>query len=322
MVNMDNQIKQKGQMKGIGANPGLLIDSYEMKGKDGYIVYDDAFDTRAEIGFIGGEAVRADGPGKKIIETPWLSAGTIRDNMVMFLSYETSTVGEATSIVSQTPILEGKIYKRNPKTKEIEKSTEIGYRSKETSQKNPGTPQTQTHIDSFATRYLNFTPQHEYKIELTTSSQLENGQSIIIDYLYFEYIQNMSFLEPRSVAFSGYSADDLGGIPAIPQLEATEVAISLNANGDGSIRVTPYTEETYITTYNGYNHIFGTFNTVYGITYSPKGYSGSILWDTYAEASTVPSGGYDIIVDVNTGYGATTLYGYILVVGHKAVDQV
>lgn len=322
MVRMDNQIKQQGSVRGVGSNPALIIDSYEMKGPDGYIIYDDTFDTRAEVGFIGGEAVRADGPGKKIIETPWLKAGTIRDNTVITISYETSKTGEGTAIASGERILEGRILKRNPNTQEIEKSLPIGFWHKNTINKNPGISQSNIHNNSYATQFINLTPQHEYKIELFTTSKIESHHSIIIDYLTFDFIPQFSWTAPRNVGFSGEVADDIGGIPGIPLIEGFDVAISTDGSGNGSVTATQYTETTAVTSFQAYNYFYGTFNSIDGIAVIPTGFSGTDSWSANGSASTHPAGGYDIVVGCDTGFGATTVYAYVIVVGQKAADQV
>ena len=322
MVQDDSQIKQRGDVRGIGANPGLLIDSYEMKGSDGYLVYDDAFDTRAEIGFIGGEAVRADGPGKKIIETNWLSAGVIRDTMLMLISYETTTTGEGDAIAGGERLLEGRILKRNPKTKEIEKTFNIGYTHNYLINKNPGNQPKAMHVDSYATHYLNFTPQHEYKMELETALTIEPHQSVIIDYIFFEYMATASWVEPTTRAYVGESADDLGGIPAVPQLEGYLWAISLNGSGDGTANIYPYTYATLYTSYQLYNYFYGTYNDIKYVNICPTDHSGPTGLSVDWTALGTMAGGYYITISIDTGFGGGTLYGTGLILGSKAAEQV
>lgn len=311
----DRKIKQQSEVRGVGSNPGLLVDSYEMKGPDGYLIYDQELEAKNETGFIGGEAVRADGPGKKIVQTPWLAAGTIRDTMTVTLAFETDTTSEGTSIVSGTRVLRGKIFKRNAKTKEIIRSYQIGWIYTSTKSKYPGMKSQLVDSEQYALQYFSFTPQHEYRIEIETMPSLESHQSIIIDYLYFEFVNTSSWQFPFQSAFAGYDDSDIDGVVAIPCLEAATVSIPLNASGDGSAVVNPAT----ITAGTGGsdNYFYGSYNAVWGAFFQPSDQNGADSTEVNVGTSAVGDGGYNFTVIVNTAFGGGTLSGDLLIVGMK-----
>jgi hypothetical protein len=316
----DGKINDISQPRGLGSNPGLLIDSYEMKGRDGYTVYDNAYTTRAEVGFIGGEAVRADGPGKQIISTPWFNAGVIRDTMMIVLSYEFDETTTGTALASSTRFLEGKIYKRDPKTKEVIKTTEVSWLARTTVNKNPGEPNSMGDSDVYSTQFVNFTPQFEYKFEITTGAALQDHQSVIIDYMYLSQIPTTTWMDVRQVGFAGQSDSDLGGIPAIPVFEACPWSIPLNGSGDGNVTIKHYRKDSYIDNYQAYNYCYGTFNSIYGYAINTGSDNGSFSWNVTANTLTGYAG-YVHTIYVNTNFGGGTLYGTLMIVGYRVADQ-
>lgn len=311
----DGKIKQQNDVRGIGSNPGLLIDSYEMKGPDGYLIYDQESEAKNEVGYIGGEAVRADGPGKKIIQTPWLKAGTIRDTMTVTLSFETDTTSEGASLASGTQALRGKILKRNAKTKEIIKSYAIGWLYTSTKSKYPGQKNQLIDGDQYALQYFSFTPQHEYRIEIETMPTLEDHQSIIIDYIYFEFVNTSSWQFPFQAAFAGYDDSDIDGVVAIPCMEACDISIPLNASGDGSVDVNPATISAG--TGGDDNYFYGSYNAVWGVVFQASDEAGADASEVIVNTSSVGDGGYNFHVWVNTAFGGGTLGGSLIIVGMK-----
>ena len=112
-VNPDGSILKDGKMLGLPNNPGFIIDSTELWGPDGYTVTDEGTLNR----FYGGSAVRADGPNKKIAETSWIPAGTLRDNMIISAILKSDSLNGSDKPASLEAQVRGYIIRRDPKTK-------------------------------------------------------------------------------------------------------------------------------------------------------------------------------------------------------------
>jgi hypothetical protein len=299
------KVSTESSLLGVGGNPGYIIDSYQMKGPDGYLVYDNA----GSLDYLGGEAIKADGPGKKIVETQWFKSGTLRDSMLLSLVFWQSTLDGGTVIPSNVNILNGYIYKRNPKTQEIVKTTPINYVNKGLSGDIGVTPRG-SDFNYMATQWLQFDPKYEYKIELSTVHTLEPNQSVLVDYMYLQFGNRTAWYEQEQFAF-GSSTYGYG--ESINVMVNARFSIATDGSGNGSTNITQMKLGDTLG-YNNCAYLMNDISNIIPVMFDTNS-DGSMGLEVYWAASTTGQGGYLVRIDVQNGFANSTLYGTVTIIG-------
>lgn len=305
-VNPDGSILKDGKMLGVANNPGYIIDSTELKGPDAYSIADEG----TAMDYYGGTAVRADGPNKKIVETGWMPAGTLRDNMMVSMVIKPGALPGGTEPSGLDAMLRGYIIRRNPKTKAETMRNPIAFPYIGMAA-DVGVVARAGWGNSHSIDFFNFSDKYEYKIELYTGDQLEDKQSMIADYMYFTYI-------PR-VSWSGTSQWAFGADPITEPIYIIEVvncSCSTDASGNGSIYINQRHLNQASTTYNTMTAIFNNIDFMDFSFWDGCG-DGTSGYEMYWGAGYYHSGpGYGCRIDIfSSAVGSGTIYGQAVIIG-------
>jgi hypothetical protein len=300
-----SHVSSEPTIKGVGGNPGLIIDSYDLKGPDGYIIYDQG----DEVEYLGGEAVRADGPGQKVIESKWFAAGTLRDTMLLSVVFWTVLGDGGTTIARYTNILTGYIYKRHPRTKQIIKTSPLSFVNDRMSGDIGITPRGSDY-NYLANQWLQFDAKYEYKFELSTVHSLEPNQGIIVDYMYLQFGNRTAYYSQGQRSFGGSIQY---GEP-VNIIENCNITVATDGSGNGSRLIVQRKIGDAVDYATNCSYLINDVLNVIPTFYDGSS-DGSAGLEVKWAASTSMQGGWQVSVDVQNSTPNTTLYLQVTIIG-------
>lgn len=205
-------------MNGLGTNPGLFLPAADYVADGAEIVYGTSY--------VNGKAVRGKAIGQKIMETPWMSVGTM-GNIVfptVYIEGSSTVTGASTSAISYVDGVRLDILKRLPDTKTVPQPVSIYNKYiASISNKIGAYPHDKIHTKP-ATQPYWFDIRYEYKIimyidVLTTNAWLD------IEGIYLRYHTDTAMMAPRQYLISG---DD---IDSVPMVEGIKWGTTTNSSG-------------------------------------------------------------------------------------------
>lgn len=240
--------------RGLNTNPGFILDSTEIIGNDGYLIHTNNNNT---LEYLNGIAIQVNGSQKQIINTDWYPSGVFIDNMTLTVNYTTKN-NDSLELPENSRIITGKIFKRHPQTYKILSSTDINFLHQKELSNTLGVQPKNVQNNLLSNAILYFDPQYEYRLELYSESQLSPNQTITLDYIQLNYIDNLSY---SNSYHNNISKDTIQIIEANDNL-----TINIGNDGYGEATLTTTTLDQPTTN----NTLYNLFTTIQSININLK----------------------------------------------------
>lgn len=287
-------------VQGIGTNPGLLYRAPDFSSGDGELVYGSSY--------LDGKAVRGRYTGQVLMETPWISKGTL-NNIVMPTVYM-----EGSGATSNVDYLKIYVYKRDPENLDtVYEPTEIIIKYRDNISNTVGAMPVLQSYNRPASQFYWFDIRYEYKF-VVQIGRVTTGGYLDLEGMYLVYYGPTVTVGPKQELFG----DSV--VQAVPIWDALDWSATSDGSGviDTTLSIQNYTTAGMDT---GAQHAY--FNNVEGVV-TGFGYGSTIDSSTQIQSDyqASSSGGYEIKVYASGLAINTIQYFYTLIMGHQNAVEV
>ena len=252
-TNQKMSIQPTSTIRGINSNPCYILDSTEIIGTDAYMVHDD---TDTQLAYMNGCAAQVNGPQKQIVKTEWFPSGVFTDQMTITVNY-TTTNNDGSDLQENSRIFIGKIFKRHPRTHILLSTTDINFLHNTQLCNTVGIQPKNVQNNLLSNAILYFDSQYEYRLEIYTESQISTTQSIILDYIQLNYMNNLHHIHNDNIT----SSDSVSIIEANNNL-----SINIGTDGYGETTLTTQNLDQNTTT----NILYNLFTNIQSVNVTLK----------------------------------------------------